>query len=130
MTDPTASGRMTWSAALTGPLAGATCLWQDLDGLHVEAPPQQPPPTSHLWAWTTTGRMHRLRLDGNTAYLATCQPATGEPTEAWPPDYGRVQAATHRPGGSQVGTRYIQVIIDGIADDAPPITFIRPAPQA
>lgn len=34
-------------------LNGYTCLWQDLDGLHVTGPPQSAPPTSILWAWPT-----------------------------------------------------------------------------
>jgi hypothetical protein len=130
MTDPAqpTCGRMPWSAALAGPLAGTTCLWQDLDGLHVAAPPEQPPPTSHLWGWTDGGRMVRLRLDGGTAYVAVCEPTPGERTEPWPRDYGRVQAAARHPtGGSHVGTRYLQVIVDGITDGVQPVTFIRPA---
>ena len=127
-TAPPTDGRMPWSATLAGPLAGATCLWQDLDGLHVTAPPEQPPPTSHLWGWTATGRMVRLRLDGDTAYVATCEPTAGERTEPWDANYGRVSAAAQHPtGGTHVGTRYVQVIVDGIADGAGPITFIRPA---
>ena len=42
------SGRMTWAEAVAGPLAGATCLWQDLDGLQVQPAPPAVPYTSRL----------------------------------------------------------------------------------
>jgi hypothetical protein len=63
-------GRMTWAAAVSGPLAGCTCLWQDLDGLHVEPPPPDAPPTSILWGWRGESVLARVRLDGDTAYVA------------------------------------------------------------
>ena len=58
---------MSWAQAVAGPLAGATCLWQDLDGLHVETAPPSPPPTSILWGWLARTRLVRARLDGGTA---------------------------------------------------------------
>ncbi|HSV64351.1 MAG TPA: hypothetical protein VLJ59_00395 [Mycobacteriales bacterium] len=125
---PPADGRMSWSDAVAGPFAATTCLWQDLDGLHVEAAPELPPRTSHLWGWTATGRMVRVRLDGDTAYVATCEPTAGQRTEPWNPEYGRVLGAARQPTvRPHLGKRYVQVIVDGIADGAGPITFIRPA---
>ena len=40
---------------MAGPLARATCLWQDLDGLHVSGPPAEAPPTSIVWGWRADG---------------------------------------------------------------------------
>lgn len=131
-------GRMTWSQALAGPLAGAACLWQDLDGLHVEAPPAVAPPTSIMWAWQTGGLLVRLRLDGQTAYVAVHDPTVHDhavrapvPTVAWDPTDGRVigsagRGPDARNGGT--GARYEQVILDG--DGGGPITFVRPARDA
>src|SRR5206468_2559104 len=52
-------GVTTWAQAVAGPLAEATCLWQDLDGLHVAPAPADPPPTSILWGWTDDGILLR-----------------------------------------------------------------------
>ena len=81
------AGRMSWSEVRDDmTCADATCLWQDLDGLHVEPAPVHPPMTSILWAWTVThSTVWRIRLDGATAYVATHQPApaAGVPLVAW-----------------------------------------------
>ena len=76
ITEPSgpAAGKMTWAQALTGPLAETTCLWQDLDGLHVEPAPASPPPTSLIWGWCGRDHLVRLRLDGDTAYVAVHGP--------------------------------------------------------
>lgn len=121
---------MTWAEAVAGPLAGATCLWQDLDGLHVASAPTAPPPTSILHAWHPGSLLVRVRLDGATAYVAVHDPAARAPvrTEPWAPDDGRVAGSAGRgPDGAGGGTgaRYEQVVID---EDAP-VTFVRPAPQ-
>ena len=70
MSGSPASGRMTWAQAVAGPLAEATCLWQDLDGLHVSVAPDVPPPTSILWGWRPDSWLVRARLDGDTAFVA------------------------------------------------------------
>ncbi|MGH3252492.1 MAG: hypothetical protein ACRDOI_40630 [Trebonia sp.] len=135
-------GRMTWAQAVSGPLAGHTCLWQDLDGLHVAPPPADAPPTSILWGWGGDSVLVRARLDGDVAYVAvydeTAADADAVPvtTVAWAPDDGRVAAAVAAagagrgpaPGREGVGTRYEQLIVGGI--DTGPVTFIRPAPSA
>jgi hypothetical protein len=129
------SGKMTWPQAVTGPLAGATCLWQDLDGLHIEPAPELPPPTSVLWAWADdNSRLARVRLDGGTAFVAMHQEqraglAQGNRTLPWSLQDGRI-AATHgrgpAPEDSGVGAVYEQIVVDGISDGTGPVTFLRP----
>lgn len=121
-------GRMTWAEAVAGPLDGATCLWQDLDGLHVSAAPAQPPPTSILYGWRGDSLLVRLRLDGSTAFVAVHDPSVQAPvkTVAWDPDDGRVAGSVGRgpdAAGGGTGARYEQVVVDGDA----PVTFVRPA---
>lgn len=129
-------GRMTWSAAVSGPLAGCTCLWQDLDGLHVKPAPSEPPPTSILWGWRGESVLVRVRLDGGTAYVAVHHLGASdmEATVPWAPTDGRV-AAARKPkraddgvahGG--VGARYEQILVGGV--DFGPITFVRPVRDA
>jgi hypothetical protein len=124
-------GRMTWSEAVTGPLAGCTCLWQDLDGLHVAAAPSGPPPTSILWGWRGESALVRVRMDGDTAYVAVSDPAGPGmvATVPWAVTDGRVAAARgpERADGG-VGARYEQVVVGGI--ESGPITFIRPVRDA
>lgn len=137
-------GRMPWAAAVSGPLAGCTCLWQDLDGLHVEPPPLDAPPTSILWGWRGDSFLARVRLDGDTAYVAVLDDVTTLDPDAvsravtvpWALDDGRVAAAVAaadadrgpRPARGGVGARYEQVIVGGI--ETGPITFVRPASNA
>jgi hypothetical protein len=125
-----AGGRMSWAEATTGPLAAAMCLWQDLDGLHVEAAPAAAPPTSILWAWRGDSMLVRVRLDGQTAYVAVHDPEVQQPvrTVPWSPDDRRVAgSAGHGPGpaGGGTGATYEQVVVD--ADGGGPVTFVRPA---
>lgn len=125
---------MAWQRALAGPLAGATCLWQDLDGLHVEPAPASAPPTSALWAWAGS-RLIRVRLDGDTAFVAVHdEKSDGQQTRVrtlpWPSDDARIAASRGRgpaPGDGGVGGAYEQVVVDGIGDGAGPVTFIRPS---
>lgn len=134
-------GLTTWAAAVSGPLAGCTCLWQDLDGLHVEPPPGEAPPTSILWGWRGDTYLVRARLDGDDAYVAIHQmpagaaAATGgaapERTVPWALDDGRVAASAGRGPGPDVGgvgARYEQVIVGGI--ETGPVVFVRPVRDA
>jgi hypothetical protein len=135
------SGKMPWTQALAGPLTGATCLWQDLDGLHVEPAPESSPPTSVLWGWRGDGILVRVRLDGDTAFVAIHEPTATEGsagsgsgfsgTLPWSPDDGRI-AASHGRGpsahGGGVGAAYEQIVVAGIGDGTGPSTFVRPAP--
>lgn len=133
------AGRMPWADAVAGPLRGATCLWQDLDGLHVEAAPEHVPPTSILWGWVDGVRLVRARLDGGMAFVAVLDYAgSGEPPGAvrtlpWSAGDGRVEANRGRGpdrGGGGVGAAYEQIVVDGIGDGTGPVTFIRPAPRS
>jgi hypothetical protein len=134
---------MTWAEALSGPLAGCTCLWQDLDGLHVGPPTLDAPPTSILWGWDSGSSLIRARLDGDTAYVAVLDLTTADPesgsavaTVPWALGDGRVAAAVHAAGAGRgpgrarggVGATYEQVIVGGI--ETGPITFVRPAVNA
>ena len=122
---------MTWLEAVSGPLAGCTCLWQDLDGLHVEPAPSQAPPTSILWGWRGGSALARVRLDADTAYVAVHDPAASGmvATVPWAPADGRVAAARGpAPADGGVGARYEQIIISGTGSG--PITFVRPVRDA
>lgn len=133
-------GRMTWASAVAGPLAGCTCLWQDLDGLHVESAPADAPPTSILWGWRGASVLVRVRLDGDTAYVAVLDLASAGRvpvvTAPWAVDDGRVAAAVAAaragrgpgPASGGVGAKYEQVIVGGI--ETGPVTFVRPAADA
>jgi hypothetical protein len=124
------SGRMTWTEAAVGPLAGATCLWQDLDGLHVSPAPGSPPPTSILWAWRPDSWLIRARLDGDVALVAVHDGAGLTPTVRWDADKDLRVAASRGPAPDLGGTGavYEQVVVDGIGDLTGPITFVRPRP--
>lgn len=123
-------GRMSWADATAGPLQGAACLWQDLDGLHIEAAPPAVPPTSILWAWRPDSLLVRVRLDEQTAYVAVHDPAAQQPvrTVPWSLADGRVAGSAGHgpdPAGGGTGATYEQVILD--AGDSGPVTFVRPA---
>jgi hypothetical protein len=127
-------GQMTWAAALAGPLAGATCLWQDLDGLHVEPPPSEAPATSILWGWRDDALV-RIRLDGDAAFAAVVPAALGGvPAVRWdlrPDGDGRVAGARGPAVGSgAINGAFEQVIVAGAGDATGPITFVRPASDA
>jgi hypothetical protein len=128
---------MSWAAAVTGPLAGATCLWQDLDGLHVSAAPAAPPPTSILWAWRPDSWLVRARLDADISFVAVYDGAGLVRTVPWNVGDGqsdgdlRVAASRGRgpaPGLGGAGAAYEQVVVDGTGDGVGPVTFLRPAP--
>jgi hypothetical protein len=124
-------GSRTWDQAVAD-LTGWTCLWQDLDGLHVASAPSDPPPTSILWAWSEDGAMARLRMAGDNVYFATCpaEPvgASREAVLPWLPADKRVHGATFAPDTTAgLDLRLEQVVVDGIDAGAGPITFQRPA---
>jgi hypothetical protein len=128
------TGKMAWRQAVAGPLAGATCLWQDLDGLHVEPAPELPPPTSILWAWADDGsRLARVRLDNGIALVAvhhdqSAGQARGGRTLPWSLQDGRIAASQGRgpaPEDGGVGAVYEQIVVDGISEGVGPVTFLR-----
>ena len=144
-TSPELPSLTTWADAIEGPLAGATCLWQDLDGIHHEPPTREAPPTHVLWAWTDQ-TLVRVRLDGNEVFVATLRwplPAGAGPGVSvirplpWAADDKRVAAvrdAGGRQGADVLATRWIVVRDDGLSDvhgdhtaAMGAITFLRPA---
>jgi hypothetical protein len=134
MSSDLTGGQLTWADAITGPLAGATCLWQDLDGLHAEPAPQAAPPTSILWGWRDD-TLIRVRLDGETAYVAVLTaPDVGVATVPWDlRREGDGRVAGLRGPATKTSTAYgkfEQVIVDGTSEGRGPITFIRPARHA
>lgn len=120
---------MTWAEAATGPLAGLTCLWQDLDGLHVQEAPDTAPPTSSLWGWDSGAVLARVRLDDQTAYVDVRDVSAETIVETHPWDVeGDHRVASSRDRGPAknsggAGAVYEQVVLDNDA----PVTFIRPA---
>jgi hypothetical protein len=122
-------GTLSWDETVTTALPGWTCLWQDLDGLHVAAPPTTAPPTSILWAWADDGTMARLRLDGDTAHVAICPADTpGVIVQPWTDTDGRVRAARFAADTTtRLDLSLEQVIVDGADSHAGPVTFLRPA---
>jgi len=139
MTTPTAPtieeirvGRMTWTDALAGPLTGTTCLWTDLDGVHVAPPPAAAPPTSILWAWTRT-HLVRIRLDGQDTYVAARQapPSTDLVTALpWPVDDGRVRQLRAAPDTNLADLRQMRwnQLLDNGDHQSGAITFLQPVP--
>jgi hypothetical protein len=128
-----------WASVVAEQLAEATCLWQDLDGLHVAAAPAAVPPTSILWGWRDDGGLLRVRIDGDMAFVAELDAASvsevGGAARTVPWDVrtgGRGDARVAgvrgpRPEDGGAGAVYEQVVVDGIGDDVGPVTFIRPA---
>ena len=86
-------------------LNGYTCLWQDLDGLHVTGPPQSAPPTSILWAWPTG---------------ASAMSEPPAPFDEWDPQHSLVGDES-APAGSQPGWAWEPAIVEF----DPPLLRIR-----
>jgi hypothetical protein len=129
-----------WAQVVAGPLAEATCLWQDLDGLHVAAAPADAPPTSIVWGWRADGSMVRVRLDGDAAFVAELGSSeisgAGRAVRTVNWDVradGRGDArvaGVRAPGVAPEvgpGAEYEQVVVTGIGDGVGPVTFVRPA---
>ena len=73
-------GRMRWDE-LTSMLSDAPAAWADYDGFHIGRACAEPPPYSHLWAWTGQWLI-RARIEGNSAIvgaLILASPPAGSP---------------------------------------------------
>ena len=99
-------GRLSWDQLRTL-TRDSPAAWADYDGFHISpAPPEDPPPYSHLWAWTDRWLI-RARIEGTTAItgalILTAEPPSGPPAalrekvtyqrvmaENWPSTEGRV----------------------------------------
>jgi hypothetical protein len=132
-----------WATVISRELAGATCLWQDLDGLHVDAVPSNAPSTSILWGWRPDGSLLRVRLDADRAFVFELSPAAVEaaggavetvPWDVRPNGRGDARVAGVRgpgPDSGGAGAVYEQVVVNGIGDGVGPVAFLRPvAPSA
>lgn len=68
-----------------------TAAWADVAGFHLDQLPDEPPVTTHLWAWTTNTWL-RVRLDGNHWWAALLARDSSEEEEIW-----RTSAAIPQP---------------------------------
>lgn len=66
-----AYGRLPWTDLLAA-VDAAPAAWADYDGFHIGHCPDQPPPYTHLWAWTANWLL-RARIDGGQAIVAVLQ---------------------------------------------------------
>jgi hypothetical protein len=98
-------GHMTWDA-FRGLLGDAQAAWASYDGFHIGSAPAEPPPYSHLWAWTSQWLI-RARIDRGQviagALILASRPAVTEPALAERVSYQRVTALTWAPGEERVG---------------------------
>lgn len=130
-------GRLSWDQfrALIDDLPAA---WADYDGFHISpAPPNDPPPYSHLWAWTNRWLI-RARIEGATAItgalILTGEPAPGPPAALREKvTYQRVNAGNWPSAERRVGP-----LDPGVADrpvtlflisGTRPITFVAVDPR-
>ncbi|MBO3752846.1 hypothetical protein J5X84_42930 [Streptosporangiaceae bacterium NEAU-GS5] len=93
----TGHGRIPWDRARTL-LDGFTCAWADLDGFNLGPASQEPPLTTHLWAWRDQV-LFRARMDGAECILGRLDLSGGDVQVAerhcttWPHGEGRVSVA-------------------------------------
>src|SRR5437763_1831108 len=84
----TGYGRLPWPQ-LHPKLAGCTCLWADLDGLHEQPahalPDTNPPLTTHLWAWNHQ-QLWRIRIDGTDTIAARLNLTSPQPNQTPHPE--------------------------------------------
>ena len=130
-------GRLPWDQ-LRALIRDSPAAWADYDGFHISpAPPDDPPPYSHLWAWTNRWLI-RARIEGTTAItgalILTAEPADGPPAllrekatyqrvmaESWPSAEQRVGPLDPAVAGRRV-TLYL---ISGTR----PVTFVAVNPR-
>lgn len=129
--------KMAWSEVVasfvdaTG--APLECLWQDLDGVHIEPVPDHAPPTSIMWAWPAPGSsselqpeaLRRVRIDGQIAYVATPRSGGQRVTLPWG---GLDQIAQLRVASAQTADQvraqvFAEYVEDGTTGGESPVTF-------
>lgn len=114
--------------------AGAEAFWQDLDGAHLTAFPEQRPPTSIIWAWTSQIAW-RVRLDDDTAFVASC-PVAGvawEQPKPWSPRDGRMRSFRPAPDSADLSVDQLalQMWTEPLsAVTSLPVTFFRRTGEA
>jgi hypothetical protein len=86
-------GRIRWDE-LTRLLGNATTAWADYDGFHIGPAPSEPPPYSHLWAWTDHWLI-RARIEDDTAIAGALilSPTSADAPPADSPSAGLSPAA-------------------------------------
>ena len=126
-------GRIRWNQ-LTAALAGAEAAWADYTGFRIGPAPAEPPPYTHLWAWTTRWLV-RARIDANDAIVGALlldvpdpQAPALEPVVTDRVGYVRRQARTWPTSERRVGP-LPPPVADRIVDlyevpGAHPVTFI------
>ncbi len=118
-------GRLPWTQARET-LADYTCVWLDLDGLHVGAPPRETPIATHIWGWSN-GHYARARLDTDAAYLGVLHEtpppsAAGEPVTVHPRAAVMRSAAT----GETAPQEFNELAVELLEIPGPhPVTFVR-----
>lgn len=124
-------GRLPWTD-LVSALHGTTTAWADYNGFHIGPAPQQPPPYTHLWAWSK-GWLLRARIDGAQAIVAVLQsgvetPAGLTPMMSQPVRYTPRRAHTWPGGEKRVGPLRAEVADRAVdlyeVDGESPITFV------
>lgn len=124
-------GIQTWDQVVQQ-LTDAECVWQDLDGLHVGAPPTHTPHTSIVWAWTIDhSTLWRIRLNSHHAYVALHHPTrNGIRLAAWAPGDGRVAQFFAQPGHPDLeNTQWVQFTEPLTANGSIPVSFIAAEPR-
>jgi len=101
-------GRISWDQ-LTVLLADAEAAWADYSGFHIGPLPAEPPPYSHLWAWTSQW-LARTRIDNGTGSAITGVLVLGSAPRPGPPVISRetvrfqyARAATWRQAEKRAG---------------------------
>ncbi|GGL19451.1 hypothetical protein [Mangrovihabitans endophyticus] len=140
-----ALGRISWETLAATLTTAQETAWADYDGFHIGAPPTQPPPYSHLWAWSTEWLI-RVRLDAGTAIgavLHLAEPTTGHPdlhtvqwtlhhTRSWPDAENRVGPLSPDVTDRTVELYNIHPYLSEVptaAIAAQPISFVRVHPK-
>lgn len=126
-----AYGRIEWPQ-VARLVSGSRAAWADYDGFHVGAPPESPPPYSHLWAWTAHW-LARIRIDGRDAIAGVlslrAEPATPPPKWREEVKFREVQSQTWPPAEKRIGPLRPE-IAGKVADlylvaGEHPVTFVR-----
>jgi hypothetical protein len=125
-------GRITWPT-LAQALNGLDAAWADYDGFHIATTPTQPPPYTHLWAWSTHWSI-RARIDQDHTIVAALHLHGNDPPPLTPiltetVRYTRIHTSTWPAGEQRIGPlpaaladRKFQLdCIEGPR----PITFVR-----
>jgi hypothetical protein len=130
-------GRLPWSA-LVAALAAVPAAWADYHGFHLGQAPSQPPPYTHLWAWTP-GWLLRGRIDGAHVIAAVLQMDGTIPSGLTPRSSPQQVSYVHRLSRTWPGAeKRVGPISPDLADRAVhlyevggeyPVTFVRLEPR-